>query len=154
MKNRTLEEHLPVKADKVVGTCVDTFHKDPQRIRKILADPSNLPHHAIIDVGSEKLSLKVSAVNNRLGEYIGAMAIWEVVTGQLNLANSVKDVVGTVASAAHEMEASAQTMSATAEETSAHLHQCQNVVSLRFESHVPAQKPMPDHLPSRARYRG
>ncbi len=30
-------------ADKIVGTCIDAFHKDPSHQRKMLADPSSLP---------------------------------------------------------------------------------------------------------------
>ncbi len=115
---RTLEEHLPVKVDDLVGTCVDVFHKDPARIRQILGNPSNLPHTAVIEVAGEKLDLKIDAIHNRNGDYIGAMANWAVITDQISLATAVKEVVDSVASAADEMESTAQSMSATAEETS------------------------------------
>ena len=48
---RSFEEHLPIKADALIGTCIDVFHKDPSHQRRILADPSNLPWHARINVG-------------------------------------------------------------------------------------------------------
>ena len=49
---RTLEDHLAVKVDDMIGTCIDAFHKDPSHQRRILADPSNLPHTADIRVGA------------------------------------------------------------------------------------------------------
>ena len=95
-----LEEHLPIKIAPLVGTCVDVFHKDPARIRQILGDPGNLPHTAVIDVAGEKLDLKIDAIHDRAGEYIGARANWSVRTEQINLATAVKEVVESVAPAA------------------------------------------------------
>ncbi len=77
---RTLEHILPCRADDIVGQCIDIFHKDPSMQRKLLADPSNLPHTAIIQVGEEKLDLLVTALNDKDGNYIGPMLSWSVVT--------------------------------------------------------------------------
>ena len=115
---KTLESLLPIKADDIVGTDVDVFHRDAARVRQILGDPNNLPHRAMIDLKGEAIDLKVDPIIDKAGEYIGAMATWAVVTEQMKLAGSVKEVVDTVASSAREMEATAQSMSATAEETS------------------------------------
>ncbi|MCH8188647.1 MAG: group 1 truncated hemoglobin, partial [Proteobacteria bacterium] len=80
---KQLEHLLPSKADELVGQCVDIFHKDPSFQRRILADPKNLPHKAIIKVGDESLDLLVSAVHDRDGNYIAAMLTWSVVTEKL-----------------------------------------------------------------------
>ena len=45
---RTIEHALPVKADKLVGTSIDVFHKHPEHQRRMLSDPKNLPHKARI----------------------------------------------------------------------------------------------------------
>ncbi len=80
-----LEQYLPCKADEILGKCIDIFHKNPAHQRKILADPANLPHQAIIEVGPEKLDLLVSAINDDKGNYLGPMLTWEVVTEKLRL---------------------------------------------------------------------
>jgi truncated hemoglobin YjbI len=77
---RGLEEHLPVKADDIVGSSLDIFHKDPSYQRKILADDKQLPRRANIQVGPETLDLLVSPIRDETGAYIGAMATWEVIT--------------------------------------------------------------------------
>ena len=115
---KKLESHLPVRVDQMVGQCVDIFHKNPAHQRGILADPKNLPHKAMIEVGPEKLDLLVTAITDKDGVYIGPMLTWSVVSEQINLATSVKEVVEVVASASTEMQSTAQSMSATAEETS------------------------------------
>ncbi len=115
---KKIENLLPVKVDEIVGSCIDIFHKNPGQQRQLLSNPDNLPHHAVIGIGEEKLDLRISAVRNKAGDYIGPMVSWSVVTEQVNLANSIKEVVDVVAAAATEMETTAQSMSATAEETS------------------------------------
>ena len=80
---KTLEQYLPAKVDNLVGESIDWFHKNPEHQRKIIADPNNLPHKAVINVGPEKLDLLISAVKDSTGQYIGAMVSWDVVTEKL-----------------------------------------------------------------------
>jgi methyl-accepting chemotaxis protein len=77
---KTLEHVLPIKADDLVGQCIDIFHKDPSHQRTMLANPANLPHSAIIEIGGEKLDLLVTAVNDASGNYQSAMLTWSVIT--------------------------------------------------------------------------
>lgn len=80
---RTLEHLLPCKADDLVGHCIDIFHANPAHQRNLLADPANLPHSAIIQIGDEKLDLLVSAITDDQGNYISAMLSWSVVTAKI-----------------------------------------------------------------------
>ncbi len=77
---RRLESYLPCKVDHMIGQSIDIFHKAPERQRRILADPRNLPHKARIQVGPESIDLLVSALLDRDGRYIGPMLTWEIVT--------------------------------------------------------------------------
>ena len=88
---RGLEAHLPVKADKIVGSSLDIFHKKPSYQRGILADESQLPRRANIQVGPETLDLLVSAIRDKSGNYIGAMATWEVITDKLALETTTRE---------------------------------------------------------------
>ena len=122
---KTLEQirHLiPIEPKDIIGTTIDVFHKSPTHQRNMLADPANLPHNAKIKLGDETLSLKVAAIRNKSGAYTGAMVNWAVVTQQVKLAQSfetnVKSVVDGIAAAATQMLGTAQSLSATAEETS------------------------------------
>jgi len=89
---KIIEEHLPIQADQIIGTCIDTFHADPAVQRRILSNPANLPHRAVIDVGPEKLDLLVSAVHDDGGAFVGVMATWEIVTQKLETENEVARV--------------------------------------------------------------
>ena len=118
---RPLESLLPCKVDDLVGQCVDIFHKNPGHQRGILVDPKNLPHNAKIPLGNETLDLRVNAINSKEGKYIGAMLSWSVITRQVKMADDFESnigaVVGSVSAASTEMQSTAESMAATAEET-------------------------------------
>ena len=44
---KQLEQFLPIKAEQLVGSNIDMFHKDPIHQRRMLQDDSKLPHKAI-----------------------------------------------------------------------------------------------------------
>jgi len=67
-------------ADKIVGSCIDTFHKNPAHQRKLLADPANLPYQTDIGVGDLKFSLNVTAIMDAEGNYVGNALEWSDVT--------------------------------------------------------------------------
>ena len=119
---KSIQHLLPTPVEEMIGQKIDIFHKDPEMQRKLLSDPNNLPHSTKIMVGDEHLSLLVSAVMDKDGNYVGPMATWSVITEQVTLANDferdVKGVIEVVTSSATEMQASAQSMTGLADETS------------------------------------
>jgi methyl-accepting chemotaxis protein len=114
----SVQNLLPVKAEDVLGQCIDIFHKNPAHQRQILGDPASLPHKARIKLGDETLSLSVSAILDKDGAYLGPMVAWDVVTGQVQMAERVGEVVNIVTSSSQELQSTAESMAATAEETS------------------------------------
>ncbi|MBB2187189.1 EAL domain-containing protein [Gluconacetobacter liquefaciens] len=80
---RRIEHLLPIRADELIGTSIDVFHRSPGYQRHLLSDPSNLPHSARIRLGSEVLDLKVSAINDQEGRYIAPMLTWALVTKEV-----------------------------------------------------------------------
>lgn len=109
---KALEKHLPVPADAIVGSSVDVFHKNPSHQRELLKDSSKLPHKGRFILGGEHVGLEVSAINNKKGDYVGAMLTWNFITKQVELADNfeknVKSIVSSVASAATQLSQTAQ----------------------------------------------
>ena len=66
--------------DKMHGVCIDMFHKDPSHQRRMLADPSRLPHKAQIQVGPMTIALYIYANVDAKGRYVGCMLEWADVT--------------------------------------------------------------------------
>ncbi|BCM25960.1 methyl-accepting chemotaxis protein [Methyloradius palustris] len=67
-------------ASKIVGTCIDVFHKTPEHQRKMLADSSRLPFKTDIKVSSLTIALYVTAVYDEQKNYIGNTLEWRDVT--------------------------------------------------------------------------
>lgn len=88
---RKLERHLPVKAENVLGSSVDIFHKDPAYQRKLLSDPKNLPVRANINIGPEIADLLVTAIYDQNKNYQGPMVTWELVTEKLEADRMIKE---------------------------------------------------------------
>ncbi len=114
---RTLEHLLPIKAEEIVGSSIDIFHKVPSHQQNILKDPKNLPHNAKIQLGDEWLDLNVAAIMDG-DHYLGAMLNWSIVTDQVKLAETVREISTSVASSSSQMQETATGLSAAATESS------------------------------------
>ena len=79
---RKIEAALPVKADQIVGQCIDIFHETLAHQRQLLSNPSNLPYKAQIEIGGEILDLLITALMDG-DSYLGPMLTWSVVTAQV-----------------------------------------------------------------------
>ena len=126
---KTLEQYLPVPINKIKGQSIDIFHQNPEHQRKILADPRNLPHRAVIQLGPEKLDLLVSAIYDNDQNYLGPMISWSVVTEKIeleeknrknketmiNVLNQIGEVVEGLAAASEELAAVSRNMEKNAE---------------------------------------
>jgi len=80
-------------ADGLVGRCIDDFHTDPARIAALLADPTNLPHEANIEVGPFVFRHTSSAVFDEKGEYIATVVEWKEVTEEVRLEHETRRLV-------------------------------------------------------------
>lgn len=68
--------------EKIIGTCIDIFHKDPAHQRQLLSDPTRLPYRTDINVGDMKISLFVSGIFDNENNYVGNVLEWDDVTEQ------------------------------------------------------------------------
>ncbi|MCC6465132.1 MAG: PAS domain-containing protein, partial [Planctomycetes bacterium] len=86
---RNIQHLLPVPPERVVGSSIDIFHKNPAHQRRLLADPRNLPHQANIRLGNETLDLQVIAVRDSSGRHAGSVVVWSVITEKLRTENEI-----------------------------------------------------------------
>ncbi len=119
----TLQQHLPLPVDQLIGKSIHLMHKNPARIDKILgakehAGRHQLPHKAVIDLGPIKLDLNIEPMVNDRDEFIGAAVLWGISTQQtIEALKKAQDTqradiehlngnLQMVATATHEIEAS------------------------------------------------
>lgn len=88
---KTIEHLIPIKAEQLVGTKIDAFHKDPSLQHKILENDANLPYEAEFKLDSELIQLKAHALYDRERNYVGTLAIWDVITKQRQLEEDLND---------------------------------------------------------------
>ncbi len=98
-----LSHLLPVPIERVVGSNVDIFHKNPSHQRKILANHRNFPHQAIIELGDQKLDLLVSAIYDPKGEYLGPMVTWTNITEKLKTEEETRRMQAEAVATAEEL---------------------------------------------------
>ena len=78
-----LEKFLPDKVENLIGQSIEIFLKVPGDVRRIISDPRNLPHQAVVGLGTESLNLQVAAIMDNDRNYLGPMLALEVVTERL-----------------------------------------------------------------------
>jgi methyl-accepting chemotaxis protein len=79
--------------DKVIGSSMDTYHKNPAHQRRLLDDPKNLPYHSEIKLGPLTLDLNAAAIMSEKGEYLGNVVEWADVTAQKKAQNEVERLI-------------------------------------------------------------
>ena len=100
---RTLEKHLPVSHDKLIGSNIDIFHKSPSHNRSILTDKARLPHKGTFAIGDEWMNLAASMLKDTNGDFDGAYIDWKIVTEDYNTKKSIEislDNIGKLISSA------------------------------------------------------
>ncbi len=111
---KSIEKLLPVSAEKVVGSSIDIFHKNPSHQRKLLSDPRNLPYKAKIRLGAEILDLLASPIYDKERNYLGPVVTWAIITAQVQLVDSLEQTAQQLAAAAEELSAVATQMARNA----------------------------------------
>lgn len=114
---KTIERLLPISADKVMGSSIDIFHKNPDKQRRLLSDPRNLPFRTKISLGAETLDLLASPIFDHNKQYIGPMVTWSVVTDQIQVIKTLEETSQLLGASAEELSAVATEMARNSAET-------------------------------------
>jgi len=67
---------------KLIGTCIDDFHKDPSLQRRVLSDLANLPYRNQIQLLNIHFDLTATAITDADGNYNGNMVEWRDITAE------------------------------------------------------------------------
>ncbi len=102
---KSIEHNLPVKADDMIGVCIDVFHKDPPLQRRLIGNPRDyLPHKADIVIGGEDVTLEAVGIWDQEDNYLGAMATWTVTSEQKRLEREQQEAQQRERAAAEELQ--------------------------------------------------
>ena len=106
-----LQHLLPCPVEDIIGKSIDIFHKQPERQRRVVGDPGNLPHRANINLGDEVLDLSVSALKDADGRYMGPLVTWEVVTDAVRAKEREERLQAEIVSAKDALESKVKSLS-------------------------------------------
>ena len=78
---KKLEGLLSCPVDQMIGQPLSVFYPEFTLDQPSPdSPPANLPHQTVIQLGDDFLDLKVTALKDRRGRYMGPLVTWEVVT--------------------------------------------------------------------------
>ena len=93
----TLRQIYPnFSVDNLIGTCIDSFHKNPSHQRQILGAASNMPYSTDIQVGPLLFRINVTAILDEKSAHIGNALEWSDVTDLRKREGDVVRLQGTV----------------------------------------------------------
>ena len=80
------------EADKIIGMCIDSFHKNPAHQRKLLSETSRLPISTEITIGDLKIALLVNGAFDAKGNHVGNILEWRDVTAERSNAGMLEAI--------------------------------------------------------------
>jgi len=95
---KSIEDFLPCKAERIVGQCIDIFHKHPGHQRKILSSKDNLPLKANFIASGKHIEFEANAIDDNEGNWQAIMVSWKDASERAALANDFEEKVSTAVS--------------------------------------------------------
>lgn len=90
----TLREVFPgFDARKLVGTCIDDFHRNPSHQRRLMQDLKNMPYTANVKVSHLEFQLTLSAIVDRAGQHIGNALEWKDITEEMDAQRQIESLI-------------------------------------------------------------
>jgi len=108
-----IAEHLPIAPDKIVGSSIDVFHKDPAHQRRMIEAMTRAGHQATIALGPEKLDLNIFVIGGR------PTLVWDLVTKRVAAATAMENTVSAMTDVARTVAGSSELLSTLVTDTSA-----------------------------------
>ncbi|MCA1940047.1 MAG: methyl-accepting chemotaxis protein [Caenispirillum bisanense] len=110
------------------GSLIDLFHRDGAVARRIISDPSKLPHRAVIRVGGEVAQLDLYAVNDSQGSFESVMVVWSFITDEEHMKGVLRESAESVRVDASALAETAKELRGLAAEAAAGVHTSERAV--------------------------
>lgn len=90
---KSIQKDLPnFNVDKLLGTCIDDFHKDPAHQRRLLGNLTST-YSSALKVGGRNFSVIANPVMNDAGEKLGTVVEWEDRTNEIAVEKEIESIV-------------------------------------------------------------
>lgn len=89
----SIQKDLPkFKADNLMGTCIDDFHKDPSHQRNLLSTFTST-YSSALQIGGRDFSVVANPVMSEAGERLGTVVEWRDRTSEIAVEKEVESIV-------------------------------------------------------------
>jgi hypothetical protein len=112
-----IERVFGIPLSEVAGGSIHRFHKNPERIERILRDPKNLPYLSTHRFGNVVLEGQINAVTDEAGTILGYCIAWENVSEQERIEDTARTVADQLAAASAELSSLGATLDEAATAT-------------------------------------
>jgi PAS domain S-box-containing protein len=93
----SIRRDLPnFSVDKLLGGSIDSFHKNPEHQKNLLANLKG-EHKASLIIGGRHMDLVVNPVNNEQGVRLGTVVEWKDRTDEIAIEQQIDNLVGSAA---------------------------------------------------------
>ena len=116
---KNLAEYIPINVLDLMGKNIETIPTNPPLQIAFITNPKELPKQSILELGSEKIEILITASINNQGVYLGTAISWTIITHKLNLIDNLTKSSNDLKTATQNVLSISNNLSASAEETSA-----------------------------------
>jgi methyl-accepting chemotaxis protein len=81
----TIKAHLRTGIDNIIGQSLAALHTDIGNQLAFWGDPARLPHRCRLRLGPETVDILGLATQDREGDFVGPILVWDFVTAQVQL---------------------------------------------------------------------
>lgn len=93
-----LQKLLPgFNVDGIIGTSIDSFHRDPSHQRSLLSDPSRMPSTSTLELAGLVFQVDATILTDDQGNRIGNCSQWSDITEQRDGEGRIRDLIGDAA---------------------------------------------------------
>jgi len=86
-----------LRAEKIVGSNFDIFHKNPAHQQNLLSNPDNLPYRTDISVAGLEFGLTAIALRDSEGDHVGTAIQWVDNTEERDAQNQIEQLISAAA---------------------------------------------------------
>ena len=90
---KDIREVFGLGVDEIVGGCIHRFHRDPERVERILKNPNALPHDAQFSFGDVTLQTNINGIYDSNGEVLCYIVNWDDITERVALQRKAEEMV-------------------------------------------------------------
>ncbi|MFK5986644.1 MAG: methyl-accepting chemotaxis protein [Pseudomonadota bacterium] len=97
-RERELQGVFPgFRVDALIGSNIDSMHKNPAHQRDLLSDPKRMPYQTVIQILDLHFSLNATMLTDKDGNYMGNAVEWKDVTEEKNAEMEVSKLIDAAA---------------------------------------------------------